>query len=321
MQPYMNEISMPKYGILVATKDRPKQLEVFLKSVANLTMLPNEIVVSSSGVNIENVILEYTKKLNLKHIHSLDSGQVLQKKAGLNFFSKEVEWIAFFDDDISLSPNSIENVFKDIATLPKLSKIAGVGFACANHLPLKKTKFEFLRKVFLSSNQNLGQVNKSGYNASYMESKFLIETQWLNGASIWRANVAKNYDVPFDRLKHAIGEDLIFSYNNLGYGSLFFSADSKFVFQQYPEIKFEFAYFKLHTYIQLYFILSHKRLSKWLFLWRFSGSTFFAFCSLNFRSLKIISDINHITKLFFDIVVLIVSKKTTEYVLRNRINI
>lgn len=316
----MNEISLPKYGILVATKDRPEQLEVFLKSVANLTILPNEIIISSSGTNIENVILKYAKKLKLKHLHSIDSGQVLQKKVGLNLFSKEVEWIAFFDDDISLLPNSIENVFKDINELSKLSNIAGVGFACANHLPRKKTKFEFLRKIFLSSDQNLGQVNKSGYNASYMESKFIIETQWLNGASIWRAKIAKNYDVPFNRLKHAISEDLIFSYNNLRYGSLFFSANSEFVFQQYPKIKFDFAYFKLHTYVQLYFILSNKRLSKWLFLWRFTGSTFFALGSLNFMSLKIISEINHITKLFFDTAVLIVSKKTAEYVLCNRIN-
>lgn len=316
----MKDIILPKYGILVATKDRPNQLELFLDSVANLTLLPDEIVISSSGVNIENVISKYGNKLNLKHVHSVDSGQVLQKKIGLKHFSREVEWIAFFDDDITLFSNSIENIFQDISKLSKITNISGVGFACSNRLPLKKTKVDFLRRVFLCSNKKLGQVNKSGYNASYMEGETLIETQWLNGVSIWKAEVARSYDVPFERLKHAIGEDLIFSYNSLRYGPLFFSSNSKFVFQQHPDLKFQFTYFKLHAYIQLYFILSHKHLSILLFFWRFIGSTFFALGSLSFTSLKIIPEMNHIIRLFFDITALIMSKKTAQYVLRNRIN-
>ena len=316
----MKDTILPKYGILVATKDRPKQLEEFLSSVAKLTVLPDEIVISSSGVKIDDLILKYSEKLNLINVHSANSGQVFQKKAGLKCFSKEVEWIAFFDDDIVLISNSVESIFQDISKLSILNNISGVGFACSNHQPLKKTKFEFLRKIFLSSNQNFGQVNKSGYNASYMESDTLIQTQWLNGASIWRATIARNYDVPFERLKHAIGEDLIFSYNSLRYGSLFFSASSKFAFQQYPEVKFQVNYFKLHAYIQLYFVLSHKSLSRLLFFWRFIGSTFFALSNLNFTSLKTIFEIRQIIMLLLDTTALIMSRKTAEYVLRNRIN-
>ena len=81
------EVLLPIYGILVATKDRPQQLDKFLKSVSNLSLLPIEVVIASSGIDITEIIKKYTDKLNLKHVHSLRSGQVIQKKLGLKYVS------------------------------------------------------------------------------------------------------------------------------------------------------------------------------------------------------------------------------------------
>lgn len=205
------EVLLPIYGILVATKDRPQQLNKFLESVSNLSLLPIEVVIASSGIDITEVIEKYTDKLNLKHVHSSRSGQVIQKKLGLKYFSENLNWIAFFDDDVILLPDSIENVFGDISRLSEQNIIAGIGMSCApSYVSIRKTQYKLMKKLFLSSDKNLGQVNKSGYNASYMSSPEVIETQWLNGASIWKAELAKKYNVPFDKIRHAIGEDLFF---------------------------------------------------------------------------------------------------------------
>ena len=315
------EVLLPIYGILVATKDRPQQLNKFLESVSNLSLLPIEVVIASSGIDITEVIEKYTDKLNIKHVHSSRSGQVIQKKLGLKYFSENLNWIAFFDDDVILLPDSIENVFGDISRLSEQNIIAGIGLSCApSYVSIRKTQYKLMKKLFLSSDKNLGQVNKSGYNASYMSSREVIETQWLNGASIWKAELAKKYNVPFDKIRHAIGEDLFFSFQNLKYGKLFFSPSSKFIFQKYPEDHFQLTYFVLHTYIQLFFVLTNKELSVLAFYWRFIGSTINAMINKDLRSLKFLTDMITISKLFLDVTLLVFTKKDATHILEFRIN-
>ena len=315
------EVLLPIYGILVATKDRPQQLSKFLESVSNLSLLPIEVVIASSGIDITEIIKKYTDKLNLKHVHSSRSGQIIQKKLGLKYFSENLNWIAFFDDDIILLPDSIENVFADISRLSEQNKIAGIGMSCApSNASVRKLQYKLMKKFFLSSDKNLGQVNKSGYNASYMSSREVIETQWLNGASIWKAELAKKYNVPFDKIRHAIGEDLFFSFQNLKYGKLFFSPSSKFIFQKYPEDHFQLTYFVLHTYIQLFFVLTNKELSVLAFYWRFLGSTINAMINKDLRSLKFLTDMITISKLFLDVTSLVFTKKDATHILEFRIN-
>jgi hypothetical protein len=220
-----------------------------------------------------------------------------------------------------LLPESIENVFADVSRLSEKNIIAGIGLACApSNAPDQNLQYKLMKKLFLSSDKNLGQVNKSGYNASYMGSHEVIETQWLNGASIWKAELAKKYNVPFEKIRHAIGEDLFFSFQNLKYGKLFFSPSSKFVFQKNPEDHFQLTYFVLHAYIQLFFVLTNKELSVLAFYWRFLGSIINAIINTNLRSMKFLSDIFAISKLFLDMTSLVFTKKDANYVLKNRIN-
>jgi hypothetical protein len=193
--------------------------------------------------------------------------------------------------------------------------------ACApSYASVQKLQYKLMKKLFLSSDKNLGQVNKSGYNASYMGSREVIETQWLNGASIWRAELAKKYDVPFDEIRHAIGEDLFFSFHNLKYGKLFFSPSSKFIFQKYPEDHFQLTYFVLHAYIQLFFVLTNKELSVLAFYWRFLGSIINAMINSDLRYFKFLTDIFTISKLFLDVTSLVFTKKDATYILKFRIN-
>lgn len=315
------ESLLPIYGILVATKDRPQQLSKFLESVSNLSLLPAEVVIVSSGINIAEILEKYIDKLNLKHVHSSRSGQIIQKKIGLKYFSENLNWIAFFDDDIILFPDSIKNVFADVSRLSKQNTIAGMGMACAlATAPIRKLQYKPMKKLFFSSDKDLGKVNRSGYNASYMGSDEIIETQWLNGISIWKAELAKKYDVPFDQIRHAIGEDLFFSYQNLKHGKLFFSPSSKFIFQKLPEDHFQLTYFVPHTYIQLFFVLTNKELSVLAFYWRFLGSTINAIINSDLGTLNFLKDIFTISKLFLDLTSLVFTKKDASYILKFRIN-
>jgi hypothetical protein len=55
-----------------------------------------------------------------------------------------------------------------------------------------------------------------------MQSDVSLETQWLNGASAWRAPVAKLYNAPLLTGKYAVYEDVLFSTSMRNHGKLIF---------------------------------------------------------------------------------------------------
>jgi GT2 family glycosyltransferase len=56
----------------------------------------------------------------------------------------------------------------------------------------------------------LGRILKSGRALSY-QSQLEVDTEWLNGASIWNKKVLKEYQLPILESKYAAYEDVIFS--------------------------------------------------------------------------------------------------------------
>ena len=316
----LNNNSFPKYGILVATKNRPKEIYYFLESVSNLSILPSEIVISSSGENIKYILEKFTTLLKITHVHSQISGQVHQKKIGLKAFKKTLEWIAFFDDDIILMPNSIENIFCDINSLPNADKVVGVGFSDSGFVYPKNSKtYDFFSKIFFSSQSVKGKVNKSGYNSSYMGVEKILETNWLNGASIWKSNYALSYDVKLDTVPHAIGEDLIFSYRINKCGTLIFSPGSKFIFQNSSAKNGSLDFYRTQLYIQFYFVLLNPEFSVFAFYWRTLGNSFYYLLFAHENQLNLKENLSGIYKTLSDIFMLIIKNSTSEYVLKNRI--
>lgn len=319
-QDILNEDSFPKYGILVATKNRPKEIYYFLESVSNLSILPSEIVISSSGENIEHILEKFTTLLKITHVHSQISGQVHQKKIGLKNFKENLEWIAFFDDDIILMHDSIKNIFCDINSSPNADKIVGAGFSDSGFISPRNSKtYHFFSKIFFSSQLVLGIVNRSGYNSSYMGAEETLETNWLNGASIWKIEHALSYNVKLDTVPHAIGEDLIFSYRINKYGTLLFSPRSTFIFQSSSAKNISLNFYRTQLYIQLYFVLLNPELSLFAFYWRILGNSLYYVLFTSENHLNLREFFNCIYKTLSDIFMLIVKNSTAEYVLKNRI--
>jgi len=315
-----NDNFFPKYGILVATKNRPKEIYYFLESVRNLSILPSEIVISSSGENISYILKKFTGLLKITHVHSEISGQVHQKKIGLKNFKQTLEWIAFFDDDIILMPDSIENIFCDINSLPNADKVVGVGFSDGGFVHPKNSKMhDFFSKIFFSSQSVKGRVNKSGYNTSYMGVEKILETNWLNGASIWKSDHALSYNVKLDTVPHAISEDLIFSYRINKRGTLIFSPGSKFIFQNSSKKNSSLDFYQTQLYTQFYFVLLNPELSVFAFYWRILGNSVYYLFLAREKQLNLKEILNCIYKTLSDIFMLIIKNSTSEYVLKNRI--
>jgi uncharacterized protein (TIGR02757 family) len=204
-------MSKKNYGILVTTKDRELYLAAFLESVSKLHEKPEQIVIVSTGKEIEQLIDKYSLVLNIDHLHSEKGGQTFQKKLGINLINPTLEWVLFCDDDILLFPDTITELFSFEEVADESNNIFGVGLMDLSNKIIEYRRIEKIgRALFKLRDSAPGKVLKNGYNSNYMNSPHSIRTEWLNGVALWRKHVVLKYAVNLDSVKHAYGEDLIF---------------------------------------------------------------------------------------------------------------
>ncbi len=264
----MLEVS-PEYCVLICTRNRPAKLTVLLESLCVLTKRPNQVIIVSSGQSIQSSLEEFKGRLEILHKHIEGRGQIRQKMEGVKLIDPINEWVAFLDDDLVLNFDAIENVFSTISQHEASSRILGVGL-CEESLVHKVNNLprRFVSNIFGINTNSLGAVLPNGQNNSYMASKVVIQTSWLNGASFWRRNIAETYSFPFLEAKYSICEDLIFSYKFSKIGILLFDPNSKYASQDgAAATDLNDETFRALTYWRLYFVLTNKELSVSAFLW------------------------------------------------------
>lgn len=195
----MNKI-MKYFEIIIPTRNRPENIKVLLNSLMKYSFKPNKIIIISSGDNIRELVLDYSKYLNIKHVHTDVYGQINQKKLGLSYISDSTLWVMFCDDDMEFLDKTLYEIdrylFKNIAM-----EYSGIGVKI---MPKGKQKKQF--KFF-----RFGKLYKSGVTSNYMNSKKEIETDWLNGCSIWRTTAIRQYSEMEGDEKYSAYEDVIFS--------------------------------------------------------------------------------------------------------------
>ena len=119
----------------------------------------------------------------------------------------------------------------------------------------------------LSSSQP-GRVLESGHATSYLQETSVTETQWLNGASMWKLEHAKNYGIGLPSTPYAASEDLIFSYPLSKQGVLIYVPESKLRFQESQFSDFDsFEVLRAASYWRYYFSSKNQGLLfRWFFL-------------------------------------------------------
>ena len=212
-----------RIAILIPTRNRPFHITNLLQSVTESTQKPEEIIVISSGNDISNEIARFSNLLPISHRHIEGRGQILQKKIGIQMISDQIDWVLFLDDDLLLQRESLQTL---TATLDNLkNEYIGVGLNLV--VDLKKQRTDnggYFRKARSLINLYApGQISRGGQNINYMQSKVCLETKWLNGASAWRAQVAKLYNAPLLTGKYAVYEDVLFSTSMRKHGKLMFN--------------------------------------------------------------------------------------------------
>ena len=269
---------MSRYSILIPTRNRPQKVVKLLKSISLSTVRPEQIVIVASGVDIASQLEGFNLILPITYLHTEIPGQINQKKLGISLLNPGVEWCLFLDDDLELHSKAIEIAFREVGKY-ELEHVAGIGFS----LPVTSRGVNSSRTVILLATilglktAPLGRVLKSGHATSYMQSENTIQTEWLNGASMWRTELLPHYGHGLPSTKYAACEDLIFSFPLNKFGKLLYVPDSRLSFQDDEITDFDsFEVIKAATFWRYYFVKTNPRLSVTAFLISQVGRVFYA---------------------------------------------
>ena len=255
---------MVDFSILIATKDRPKELKLLLESITKSTILPSKLIIVYSGVDINQIVAEYASILNIELIKSGIASQIFQKSKGIESLKMQSGWVLFLDDDVLIDSKAIEILANQYIYNDKYSQYVGFGLAIKN---INYRNLNFLSKlllyIFKLYTFKPGAIAKSGHPQSYLHQNFDSDVSWLNGISLWRSDVLPTYLNSDLIVDHSSYEDVIFSYNLSKTNKLRFLSDV-FVTSQVqiaPQTTGTLQF--IHgSYLRYYFVDKHKEFSK-----------------------------------------------------------
>lgn len=255
---------MESFAILIPTRNRPKELSVLLRSIQKSTRLPKQVVVVSSGQNVARIIDEISKSLEITYLHTAETGQIAQKRIGVELVSKEVDWCLFLDDDLILEESAIDLALSAARSYKK-KDIIGIGLS----LPPSSRSLDALKlnkkllELFKLSSRRPGEVLCSGHATSYLQENSVVETQWLNGASMWRTEYIGRYGIDLPTTPYAACEDQIFSYPLSKLGTLIYAPEAKVMFQDDELSEFNsYRVIESASLWRFYFVSKHEELSR-----------------------------------------------------------
>jgi len=201
-------ISAEEIFIITPTFDRVKQLHRLLKTLSEQTFVVGGVLVADGFGNAKSVTDAYRDKIPTSWISCPIRGQIPQRNYALNFLPSDCKVVIYFDDDIQLYNNAIEemiNFWND-----QLYPPGGVSFKITN-LPSQKNSF--FRHIFFMATEPYGRVFKSGYNSPCGYDEHNPTLEWLpGGVTAWRKDILISNPMLNISSKWAVCEDLIFSY-------------------------------------------------------------------------------------------------------------
>ena len=277
------------FAILIPTRNRPEKVARLLSSIDSLTKKPSQIIIVASGEDIWPTIATFSDLLPITYEHTISTGQIAQKKIGITLLAPKAEWCLFLDDDLLLESNSIENAFD--AAESTSGAAMGIGLSLPPTTRTSDANFvlRVIASVFGIRANPPGRVFKNGHASSYLQEDRIIETQWLNGASLWRSDYLYTYGKGFPSTSYAACEDLIFSYPLSKIGKLIYVPNAKLQFQENELSNFESPeIMEAAAFWRLYFVTKHDELSIWSFAFTQIGRALFAIFRTKKNKLQVI---------------------------------
>jgi glycosyltransferase involved in cell wall biosynthesis len=253
-------------AFIIPTKDRPKQVQTVLESIAKQTTPCGRIIIVNGGQSVQDIVMSFADRLPVEYHECHPPGQIRQRNMGISLLDDRTSLVGSLDDDIVLEPEAIEAM---IAFWNRCeADTAGVSFNVVNAPAFRKS---IVRKLTGMGSSLQGRVLRSGYNVATSPVDKDLRTQWLSGgATVWRQEILRRVTHTEIHSRWAICEDVIFSYPIGKKSPLYVCADAKVrhehVLDHAAKRKHRY-YGRTITLWRLFFVESHPELSRMLYLW------------------------------------------------------
>lgn len=214
-----------RIAYVVPTKDRPKDLQKLLVSLAAQTVQPAQIVIVDGGDQpIKDLVDDYPG-LPITYVREYPPGLARQRNAGMAALEVDITVAGYLDDDLELEPNATARMTSFWETAS--DSVGGAAFTIINQ-PLRHGIFGKVADFFLINGCDQGRVLGSGFATSILPQQRDMQTDWLyGGATLWRRNVIRAYQYDEWYIGHGFLEDLDFSYRVSRSHQLWVVADAK----------------------------------------------------------------------------------------------
>jgi glycosyltransferase involved in cell wall biosynthesis len=267
------------FAVLIPTRNRPEKVAKLLSSIASSNRKPHQVIIVASGDDIWPTIAYFSNSLPITYKHTTSRGQIAQKKIGISLMIPTAEWCLFLDDDLLLTPNTLDNAF-EVVSSNTTSEVIGVGLSLPSTTRARNANWilRITADIFGIKSNPPGTVFRNGHASSYLEQEKVVQTQWLNGASLWKSEYLATYGKGLPSTGYAACEDLIFSYPLSKLGKLIYAPNAKLQFQENELSDFDsVGVMEAAAYWRFYFVCTNKELSKLLFSFSQIGRSLFAF--------------------------------------------
>ncbi len=257
-----------RLALVIPTADRRQVLHRFLKSVEPQKNCVSQIIIVDGGRKpVEDLVREFSQ-LPIDYVRAPYPCLTRQKNQGIEHLRPDIDLVCFFDDDIILEENALDNMIR-------FWKSSGqeVGGAAFNIINVVKRKTSFMKRIFLTGSEAKGRIMRSGYGAMLSPVDDSIFTDWIfGGATVWRRDIFSTYKFDEWFEGYGYGEDLDFSYNVGKKYKLAVISEARVQHIKDNTEGIDYVLFgKMQVVNRYYIVRKFKEFSTLLFLWSSSG--------------------------------------------------
>lgn len=201
-----------RHELIICTRNRPRDLESCLESIAGQTVLPHRvIVVDSSDTDDAQKVTENLAEgstIEVKFFRTAPR-KTIQLNVGLDLVDTSTEIVHFTDDDVVLDPDYLGNILEAFRSHPECGGVGGR----ISKPPTQRARGPGLyRRAFLLDSKRQGALLRSGMNVLCRTGDRTKQVDWLPGCSMsYRTNVIAGLRFDETRTGNGMGEDVDFS--------------------------------------------------------------------------------------------------------------